>query len=375
MENAGSQRNRSLELTPNLRKAVWGFSFNINMRLENILREKIYAFSSNPETSTAEVSLLKEIAVNNHLGDYIGSTVLDNNDNYDSYRLDTSTGHFCAKVSLDPQDRSISQDFFALEQLVDKRFPYAICQGQIKDYRAHYSVSSFIYGQSCAELGKSHITHWKDKFSALVNFLAEKKINCRPFKEFLESKYLLSDITKTPQFKEVDFSKDTEILEICTTELLATKKLIQEAYHSCMESGQFCHGNIIPSRLLIRGQEFSLINFDDSYLGNPLIDLCSLKYEFFIQDDMEAAIINSFRAQNSFDMADYKKCAQIVKCMKFHDLVNDFIKYVYVYRGVKQRKILELTEKMSRSFGLFSGLPPFERHKDKIAELFTASVI
>lgn len=345
------------------------------MRLENILREKIYAFSSNPETSTAEVSLLKEIAANNHLGDYIGSTVLDNNDNYDSYRLDTSTGHFCAKVSLDPQDKSIPQDFSVLEQLVDKRFPYAICQGQLKDYHAHYSVSSFIYGQSCAELGKSHVTSWRDKFSALINSLAAKKINCRPFKEFLESKYLLFDITKTPQFNEVDFSKDTEILEICTTELLSTKKLIQESYHSCMESGQFCHGNITPSRLLIRGQEFSLINFDDSHVGNPLVDLCSLKYEFFIQDDMEAAIINSFRAQNKFDMADYKKCAQIVKCMKYHDLINDFIKYVYVYRGVKQRKILELTEKMSRSFGLFSGLPPFERHKDKIAELFTSSII
>jgi hypothetical protein len=345
------------------------------MRLENILREKIYAFSTNPETSTAEASILKEIAAKNNLGDYIGSLTLDNNDNYDSYRLDTSDGHFCVKVSLDPQDQSISRDFSALEQLLDRRFPYAVTQGELKDYRAHYSVSSFIYGQSCAELGKSHITQWKDKFSTLINSLAAKKINCRPFKEFLESKYLLSDITKTPQFKEVDFSKDTEILEICTTELLAVKKLIQEAYHSCMEGGKLCHGNVIPSRLLIRGDEFSLINFDDSYLGNPLIDLCSLKYEFFIQDDMEAAIINEFRRENPFDMADYKKCAAMVKLLKFHDLINDYIKYVYVYRGVKQRKILELTEKMSRSFGLFGGLAPFERHKDKIAQLFTSCVI
>lgn len=345
------------------------------MRLENILREKIYAFSLNSETSSAEISLLKEIADLNNLGQYVGSSVLDNNDNYDSYRLDTLDGHFCVKVSLDPQDESISRDFSSLTQLLDKRFPYAIRQGELKDYRAHYSVSSFIYGQSCAELGKSHITQWKDKFSDLIISLAAKKINCRSFKEFLSEKYLLSDITKTSQFKEVDFSKDAEILEICTTELFATKKLIQEAYHSCLEGGQFCHGNIIPSRLLIRADEFSLINFDDSYLGNPLVDLCSLKYEFFIQDSMEAAIINAFRAQNPFDMADYKKCAQIVKCMKFHDLINDFIKYVYVYRGTKQRKVLELTEKMSRSFGLFSGLSPFERHKDKIAELFTSSVI
>lgn len=345
------------------------------MRLENILREKIYTFATNPETSSAEMSLLKDIAAKNNLGEYVGSSNLDNNDNYDSYRLDTTDGHFCVKVSLDPQDKSISQDFSALEQLLDGQFPYAICQGELKDYRAHYSVSSFIYGQSCGELGKSHITHWKDKFSALINSLTAKKINCRPFKEFLEAKYLLSDITKTPQFKEVDFSKDTEILEICTTELLATKKLVQEAYHSCLNGQQFCHGNIIPSRLLIRGDQFSLINFDDSYLGNPLVDLCSLKYEFFIQDDMEAAIINNFRAQNPFDMADYKKCSALVKAMKFHDLINDFIKQVYIYRGVRQRKILELTEKMSRSFGLFGGLPPFERHRDKIAELFTSSVI
>lgn len=361
--------------SPELLKDGSGFFVIINMRLENILREKIYAFSSNPETSSAEISLLKEIAAQNNLGEYVGSSVLDNNDNYDSYRLDTFDGHFCVKISLDPQDESISRDFYSLTRLLDKRFPYAVHQGELRDYHAHYSISSFVYGQSCAELGKSHITSWKDKFSDLINSLAAEKINCRPFKEFLESKYLSSDITKTAQFKEVDFSKDAEILEICTTELLSTKKLIQESYHSCLEGGQFCHGNIIPSRLLIRGEEFSLINFDDAYLGNPLVDLCSLKYEFFIQDDMEAAIINSFRAQNPFDMADYKKCAQIVKCMKFHDLINDFIKHVYVYRGVKQRKILELTEKMSRSFGLFSGLPPFERHKDKIAELFTTSVI
>jgi hypothetical protein len=345
------------------------------MRLENILREKIYTFSVNQETSTAEVSLLKEIAARNHLGEYVGSSVLDNNDNYDSYRLDTTNGHFCVKISLDQEDKSISRDFSVLAQLVEKRFPYVIDQGQIKEYHANYSVASFIYGQSCSELGKSYISHWRDKFSELIISLAAQKISCRSFKEFLDCKYLSSDITKTPQFKEIDFSKDTEILEICTTELLSLKNLIKELYSSCMEGSQFCHGNITPSRLLIRGNEFSLINFEDSYLGNPLVDLCSLKYEFFIQDDMEAAIINSFRAQNNFDMADYKKCAQIAKAMKFHDLINDFIKYVYVYRGVKQRKILELTEKMSRSFGLFNGLPQFERHKDKIAQLFTSAVI
>lgn len=345
------------------------------MRLENILREKIYAFSMQSETSEAEISLLKEIAAKNKLGDYVSSLVLDNNDNYDSYRLDTSDGHFCVKLSLDPQDFSIKRDFDTLSQLLDKKLPYAIAEGELKDFHAQYSVSSFVYGQSCAELGKSHITSLRDKFSELINSLAAKKIKIRPFKQFLEEKYLLSDITKTPQFKEVDFSKDEEILEICTSELVATKELIKEAYHSCMEGGQLCHGNITPSRLLIRGDEFSLINFDDAYLGNPLADLCSLKYEFFIQDDMEAAIINSFRAQNNFEMSDYKKCANLVKVLKFHDLISDFTKYVYIYRGVKHRKILELTEKMSRSFGLFNGLPPFERHKDKIAELFTSAVL
>lgn len=345
------------------------------MRLENILREKIYTFSVNQETSAAEISLLKEIAARNHLGEYVGSSVLDNNDNYDSYRLGTSNGHFCVKISLDQEDKSISRDFSVLAQLVERKFPDVIDQGQIKEYHANYSVASFIYGQSCSELGKSYVSHWRDKFSELIISLAAQKISCRPFKEFLDCKYLLSDITKMPQFKEIDFSNDTEILEICTTELLSLKTLIKELYSSCMEGSQFCHGNITPSRLLIRGNEFSLINFEDSYLGNPLVDLCSLKYEFFIQDDMEATIINSFRAQNNFSMADYKKCAQITKAMKFHDLINDFIKYVYVYRGVKQRKILELTEKMSRSFGLFNGLPQFERHKDKIAQLFTSAII
>jgi hypothetical protein len=132
---------------------------------------------------------------------------------------------------------------------------------------------------------------------------------------------------------------------------------------------------LTSSRLLIRGDKFSLINFDDSYIGNPLIDLCGLKYEFFIADDMEAAIINEYKALRPFDMADYRKCAALVKILKFHDLISDFIKQVYIYRGVRQRKILELTEKMSRSFGFFGGLPPFERHKDKIAELFTSSVL
>jgi hypothetical protein len=345
------------------------------MRLENILREKIYTFSTNTETSSAEISLLKDIAAKNNLGEYLGSSLLDNNDNYDSYKLDTLAGNFCVKISLDPEDKSITQDYSVLNQLGGGQFPCAILEGQLKEYRAHYSISSFIYGQSCAELGKSHITYWKDKFSALIGVLVEKKIDTRSFREFIESKYLLSDITKTAQFQDVDFSEDAEILEICTTELLATKKLIRETYHSCMEGELFCHGNITPSRLLIRGNEFSLINFDDSYIGNPLMDLCSLKYEFFIQEDMEALIINNFRATQSFDMADYKKCSSMVKLMKFHDLINDFIKYVYVYQGFKKRKILELTEKMSRSFGLFNGLPPFERHKDKIAELFTSSVI
>jgi hypothetical protein len=344
------------------------------MRLENILREKVYAFATHPETSEAENTILKEISARNKLGDFIGSSIIDNNDNYDSYRLDTSDGHFCVKLSIIPEDDILERDFLALEALIDRRFPYAICQGELKEYGARYSVSSFVYAQSCAEIGKSFISQNKDNFLKLIKNLAAQNITSETFYNQLRQNYFDNLITDLPEFKQVDFAKDEEILTICIQELAATRQIIEENFDSSMNEGGFCHGRITPSRTLVRENDFSLINFEDHYQGNPLLDILSLRYEFFITDSVEAYFVENF-VPKSFSKALYKKHYNIVKAMKFHDLITDFIKQVYIYKGVRQRKILELTEKMSRSFGHFAGLPPFERHRDKIGELFSTSVI
>lgn len=349
-----------------------GFLFNINMRLENLLREKVYAFAQNAEPSAIEKKMLAEIFARDELGEIKLSRIIDNNDNYDSYHCKTWKGEFCVKITLDAEDQTIERDAGALSWL-NLETPIIYSCGELKSWNAKYSVQEFIRGQSVSELGKSFLYKNKEPFvDGLISLHNTESSECRSFSEFLADEYVSDAAIK--KIETIDFSKDQEAGEICITELHNLSEEIKRLYSPVLESKEYLHGGITPSRLILSdGVKF--INFDHSFRGHPLIDLLSLKYEFFLHESVEAEIVNLYKRHRQFSNEEYFAAAKIIKVMKFYDLIMEFIKQVYIYKGVRARKILELTEKMSRSFGHFSGLESFERHKNKIAELFTSSVI
>ena len=342
------------------------------MRLENLLREKVYAFAQNAEPSDIEKKMLAEIFLKEDLGAIKMLRIIDNNDNYDSYYCKTQCGEFCVKITLDVEDQTIDRDASMLSWL-NLETPVIYSYGELKSWNAKYSVQEFIRGQSISELGKSFLSKNKESFvSGLVNLHNTESSECRPFSQFLADEYV-SDAA-IEKIKTIDFSKDPEAGEICVTELRNLSEEIKKLYSPILESKEYLHGGITPSRLILNGG-IKFINFDHSFKGNPLLDLVGLKYEFFLHESVEAETLNLYKKHRQFSNEEYFAAAKIIKAMKFYDLIMEFIKQVYIYKGVRARKILELTEKMSRSFGHFSGLESFERHKNKIAELFTSSVI
>ena len=340
------------------------------MRLENLLREKIYAFAQNNTPSDMERKMLDEIFAREKLKKINAAKIIDNNDNYDSYECQSGESKYCVKVTLDPNDQTIKRDaaFLSYE---NNKTPKFFSSGELKNWGAKYSIQEFLNGQSAAELGKSFLAARKEEFIDSLRLVHKTDSGqSRSFYQYLSDDYILSDFKKL----DVDFSIDKEVGEIRVQELSATKELIKSLYSPVLDSKEYLHGQITPSRIILGG-ELKLINFDHSYHGNPLLDILGLKYEFFLHESVEMELLKLYRQYRQFSNEEYSAAAKIIKVIKFHDLITEFIKQVYVYKGVRARKILELTEKMSRSFGHFAGLEPFEKHKDKIAELFTSSVI
>lgn len=346
------------------------------MRIENILRDKVYIFSSSPQTTDTEKNILKTIAAKNNLGEISQTFVVDNNDDYDSYRIVSNKGQFLAKISLDALNKSLQKDFAALEELkFSGGFPIPIRLGEIKDYGANYSLSTWINKDNCASFGKSTLSQNEQGFLSFLNSLPENCQSLPSFSEKLADNYFGAESFLYSELRKADFGEDQEIIDLCFKETEETKNIIKNLYDASMEGSNFCHGEISPSRLLFHEGSFSMINFENSFRGNRLLDLLSLKYEFFLSEQMENHLLQEYKKTNNFSPAEFQKCSQIVRAMKFLALIEELIKQVYLYKGLRQRKLLELTEKMSRSFGYFYGFPPFERHRDKIGELFSHSVI
>lgn len=333
------------------------------MRLDNLLREKIYAFAKNTVPSEAEKQIASQILQKEKLGSVLSLETVDNNDNYDSYLVLTESGRFCLKTSLDESYLGLKNDAIAVQKTSEKR---VFC-GELKNWNIQYSIQPFKNGQSLQEMGKSLVLD--KKFIAALKKI-HKQSSERKLSEFLNKYFIKPDFIKS-----IDFSSQPEIEQICNQELDVLSGEIKELYQSWMSEGGLIHSGITPSRVLIWGDEFSLINFDDSCEGNPLFDLLSLKYEFFFNDFVENEMLKLYFEQGLPSKERLFQAKETIKRIKFFDLIIEFLKQVYVYRNAKPHKILQFTEKMSKTFVNFSDLPSFERHRGKIVEMFTHSVI
>lgn len=334
------------------------------MRLENLLREKVYTFAQNTQLSDSDEKIIKNICAKENLG-LISASLIDHNDNYESYQVNTKEGIFCLKlIAFHFDDDILKRDADSIISLVSL--------GELDSWGVKYSIQRLIPGQSLAELGKSFLAQNKQGFVDELRTVHQfKPSNPRSFQQFLAQEYLEPNI---PSFSDIDFSPDPEVGEICIEELQNVRGMIKEAYSTILEAPEFLHGSICPSRVILN-DKINFINFDKNFCGHPLLDILGLKYEFFLHESVESEIINLYKIHRQFSNAEYLAAAKITKLLKFYDLILEYIKQVFLYKGVRSRKILELTEKMSRSFGYFSGLEPFERHREKIAELFVHSVI
>lgn len=345
------------------------------MRLENLLREKVFVLAQTEEISSSEKKIIQDILSENDLGELNSLSLIDQNDDNDSFKASTDLGQFCVKITLDEENKSLMREVSTLVQAVSKNIPYFIGTGSIVSVNGMYSITSYLLKQNVSELGRSLAISEKQSFVKSLAEVNQEKISARSFLDFLRDKYLNFSANELPGFDSIDFSKDAELLNIATEEIKFLKQQIQATYSSIFEGENLCHGNLTSSRILTAKSKFSFINFEDAYNGNPLIDLAGLKYELLTQDFAENSLKEEYRKYYSFSDDEYKKCAQMAKILKFFDLLVAYIKEVFVFRGVRQKKVLDLTTQMSRSFGLFVGLPSFDRHSEKIGKIFSTSVL
>jgi hypothetical protein len=344
------------------------------MRLENLLREKIYTFAHKAEASEIEKQIIKEIAVKEHLGELKAAKTLDSNDDFDIFLAEIDDFQYVAKTTLDAESSSLQRNFCALDFLQNNYVcPAPIFLGELKDWGVKYSVESYLDGQSLEEVGKSEILKFEKSFVSGLRYIHTNKSlhkQSRTFSTMLEEKFSL----RRKMVEKIDFSTDEHIGKICIQALDELETQIKTLYKTYMGDG-VCHGNITPSKIIPLASEVFFISFENNYRAHPLFDLLGLKYDFFFGDSGEQKIVESYEKYIKFSNVEIKEIRAIVKSLKFYDLIMEFMKEVYIYKACRPQKILKLTEKMSKSFGLFSGLPAFDRNRQKIGQLFASSVI
>ncbi len=85
------------------------------MHISNILNDKLFVFSGSSKTTDTENEILSLIAEKENLGEISRASLIDNGEDYDSYKLITPEGAFLAKVSLDPDIKSFEKEYQILQ--------------------------------------------------------------------------------------------------------------------------------------------------------------------------------------------------------------------------------------------------------------------
>lgn len=342
--------------------------------IDNILRDKLFVFSGSTQTTDAEHEILTLIAAKENLGEVLRTSLIDNEENYDSYKLETLENEFLVKVSLDDSYEGFEREFQILQQLEGLSFaPKPIAKDKLSyGDKISYLVTQFESAQSAEELGKSILFANHEECLKQIKTIHQQKITTLSLQEKLQKIFAATNIENQPEFSELVKSQ-SDNYQLLQDEILALKQFIQQSYKDSFSSETLCHGNINPSTLLIGPQKISLINWQNSFNAHPFIDLSNLRMEFDFGEDFEFQLFNSYGGGHSWN--EYLAIRNFWASIKLLEYVFSYIKEIYLFRSLRQDKILKIFSSFCRNIKFFNHIPAFHKNREELLSLFSSPMI
>ena len=347
-------------------------------RITNLFNEKVYIFSSKREVYESEKVLIEKIFSEKDIGQIQQIEFIDANINNDIFSVKTSLGKFCIKLSLDQKSSNFQKEFNILQKNINKKIStYPMAHGL--DNSVEYLITAYLPMPNIASAGVESVIQQDYSIPFFLNQLSQFETvdDLSSMSSYLDH-YLNFDIFKVPDV-EIDWLENHhQLKKILYEEILYIQNILKNKKNLVnLEANELCHGNLNQSTMLIFGDHVHAINWEDAYKGDSLLDILSLRYEFFFNEMFEDQMIKKYCefSKKQIDFQYLRKMKIFAGYFNLLKIMVEYLKQVYILKAYKNNKVLDCAIKFSKNYDAFYQLPGFDKKLKPIAEFFVESVI
>lgn len=347
-------------------------------RITNLFNEKVYVFSGQQEVYENEKVLIDKLFAEKSLGKINQIDFIDANINNDVFSVKTDLGQFCVKLSLDQNSSNLRKEFRILERNISKRISaYPIAYGI--DNSVEYSITGYLPMPNIANSGVAAIIDQDYSIPFFLKRLSEfQTVDDLPSMSDYLDEYLNFDIFKVPDAETNWIKNHSKLRKILSEEILYIQNLLKNKKQIVnLEASDLCHGNLNQSTMLVLGDYIHAINWENSYKGDSLLDILSLRYELFFSEEFEDKMLKKYCefSGRKIDESYLRRIKTFAGYFNLLKIMIDYLKEVYILKAYKKNKILNCGIKFSKNYDSFYQLPSFDKKLKPIAEFFVESVI
>lgn len=341
-------------------------------------------------TNESQIELLKTIFKRHGEDNILDTKVIDENDDYDSFLVETDKNSFLVKTSFD--QISIFYEYTILKGIENLSIsPIAIDRGEVEfGQTIYYTISTYEHSNNINELGNSTLldSNYNANFNIALNILHKflPPLNVRDFFDNDET-YL--------QYHKINFnniSKYVDSNEVMVFNFI--QSIYNETYEEMMtlfnlsknflNQKSLVHGNLDSSTIITNSGVFKFINFENSFIGNQFFDLANIVFELqttginefdFVSKRLKESklIENRFKAKDL--LQEYKICKYIWVRKKFLDIIKEYIKEIIINNKEKTNKVKNLGNEFSKHFYRFDEIKCFSQNRDLFINEFSKLIL
>ena len=339
------------------------------MSFDTLYKNRPYLFTIQKDSFEENFEIVKEIF------DKLSLPLLNNNisfivSNYDHdlYKVIEKDKKYCIKYSFDSKNKSLKKEADILKYLPKEVSPELYFQGSLKfGDMIHYSVSSWIEGESLRYLGISPLLNNLDQFLSSYSKFAETKTEAPTFIEYLNSFLKNNNINNLPEDALDAISSHTDLNKIKKILESVEKEILLLTSSPIFRKNELCHGMMKPSNIIMRDQNIRLIDFSDANLSNHYMDLSYLMIQCGSHKEQEKRLIELWltmqgKKATASDYAEYALCYEVSIRMVFMQILMGYLKEIYVFSSSRPMKILELIDLFSKNSEKLFKLPAVMDH-------------
>ena len=316
-------------------------------------------------------------------------SLIDENDEYDSFLVETEKQGFCIKLSLDSVP--IFYEYMVLCGITHLQIaPQTVVRGEIEFGKTiYYTIQTFEYSDNLQKIGVSFLLD--EEYSDFDKALGIMHSYQPP--EEVHSH--IDDTRSYLEYHNINFNNILSYVDSGEENIFNfIKNIYKEAYDemfSIFEKKEtkltlkgLVHGNLDASTIISNSYMFKFINFENAFLGSPFFDLVNIifelqmngfnEYDFVTECIKNLKLIDDKYKAGKF-LEEYKICKDIWTRKKFLDLIKEYTKEVIVLNNTRIDKMSRLGHDFSNHFYRFNNIKTFANNRDIFIQKFSELIL